>query len=174
MLRKTELVHVANHEFAESDYADIERLYRKLYVGKYTPLNPQYTNRFVSEMHKSGLLRLFGLRAKNGSLVGVSALSQIGQVLTQPIVGYDTSLPQKLGLYRMLMAHAYETAQREKLTLNISAGASRFKRNRGFHTTIEYTAVYADHLSRRRRIALKILEHTLTWFGVPLLKRFDA
>ncbi|WP_312887840.1 GNAT family N-acetyltransferase [Mesorhizobium caraganae] len=172
-LRTTPFEQVGDADFIEADYARCEALYRMLYLDKYTPLNPHYTARYISEMHRRGILRLAGLRRSGGELVAVTALSKNGGTLTQPIVGYDTGLPVSEGLYRMMMALAQDHAASHGLFFNMSAGAAAFKRLRGAVATVEYNAVYAGHLPRRQRMAVRIMEFVLAKIGIPLLRRFE-
>jgi len=172
-LRTTPFERVGDADFTEADYARAEALYSMLYLDKYTPLNPHYTARYIAEMHRRGIIRLAGLRRPGGELVAVTALSENGATLTQPIVGYDTGLPLGDGLYRMMMAMAQDHATAHGLFFNMSAGAAAFKRLRGAVATVEYNAVYAAHLPLRRRMAVRIMEIVLARVGIPLLRRFE-
>jgi hypothetical protein len=173
LLRRTPHTRVGNDGFTDADYPRCAQLYADLYLRKYTPLNPDYTAAYIQGMHLSGLMKLEGLRAANGELVAVTGLFENGRTLTQPIVGYDTSRPQAEGLYRLVMQIARDHAAAHGLFFNCSAGAPRFKRNRGGIPVIEYTAVYLRHLPLPRRIAARVIEGLLTRIGVPLLKRFE-
>jgi CelD/BcsL family acetyltransferase involved in cellulose biosynthesis len=124
-------------------------------------------------MHRRGIIRLAGLRRPGGELVAVTALSENCATLTQPIVGYDTSLPISDGLYRVVMAMAQDHATAHGLFFNMSAGAAAFKRRRGAVATVEYNAVYAGHLPLRRRMAVRTMETVLALVGIPLLRRFE-
>ena len=92
-------------------------------------------------------------------------------VLDQKRVGYDTSLPIELGLYRMLAAIVLREAARRAITLNMSSGIADFKRLRGGIAHIEYSAVYYDHLPMRRRIVWRTLATLLDQIGVRVLKK---
>lgn len=173
LLRKTSYSRVANDQFHESDYQRCIDLYNMLYLVKYTPLNPQYTECYLRYMHQKGLIELEGLRDRNGILVAVTGLFANGNTLTQPIVGYDTSLPLREGLYRMVMAIGQNYASQNGLFFNMSAGAAEFKRYRRALPAIEFMAVYDRHLPRRQRASLQALETLLTKIGVPLLERFE-
>ncbi|MDX8526889.1 GNAT family N-acetyltransferase [Mesorhizobium sp. MSK_1335] len=172
-LRATPFERLGNGDFTEADYARAEMLYTMLYLDKYTPLNPHYSARYIAEMHRRGIISLTGLRRPGGELVAVTGLFENGGTLTQPIVGYDTGLPVADGLYRMVMAMAQDHATARGLFFNMSAGAAGFKRRRGAVAAIEYNAVYAGHLPRRRRMAIRVMETVLARVGIPLLRRFE-
>jgi hypothetical protein len=171
---RTPYALAGNDSFCGADFDRTAALYDQLYIRKYTPLNPQYTAAYVREMHQAGLMRLRGLRdPADGQLVAVTGLFENGRTLTQPVVGYDTSRPQREGLYRMVMAMAQDHARTQGLFFNMSAGAAAFKRHRQAVPVIEYTAVFADHLPRRQRLAIGTMQRVLTRVGIPLLQRFE-
>jgi hypothetical protein len=161
------------HTFSANDFTRAAELYHMLYVGKYTGLNPQYTPSYLAQAHQIGLLRMTGLRGPDDTLDGVVGLFENGQTLTVPIIGYDTSKPQKAGLYRMLNAIAQNHAITHNKFYNMSAGAAGFKSNRQAIPVIEYSAVYVGHLGLRARAATRIVKAVLDWIGIPLLKRFE-
>ena len=170
LMRKTALQPVAHQEFEPADFARSERLYAQLYLEKYSTLNPAYTAEFLRTWHHAGLLRMAGWRDADGQMQAVVGIFSQGDVSTAPIVGYNTGLPQSLGLYRLLMAQAFRHAIENQTLLNLSAGASGFKRLRGGMPAIEYSAVYARHLSLRSRRFLWTLHALTSYFGVPLMK----
>lgn len=170
LMRKTVLQPVAHQQFQPVDFARSERLYAQLYLEKYSALNPAYTAEFLRTWHQAGLLRMAGWRDAEGQLQAVVGIFSQGDVSTAPIVGYNTSLPQSLGLYRLLMAQAFRHAIESQAVLNLSAGASGFKRLRGGMPAIEYSAVYARHLPSRSRRFLWALHAVTSGFGVPLMK----
>lgn len=93
-------------------------------------------------------------------------------LITAPIVGYDTRLPGKEGLYRMLTALCIEEAARRRWVLNFSSGASHFKRLRGGAPEIEYSMVYVRHLPAARRAAWRALQIASAGVAAPLLRAF--
>ncbi len=70
------------------------------------------------------------------------------------------------------MATVFDEAMRTSLVVNLSAGASQFKRQRGGRAEIEYSAVLVRHLHFKTRIALAGLRWLAAYAGVPLMKRF--
>lgn len=158
--------------FGGADFVRCEALYGYLYLDKYSRLNPHYSAAFLERWHAAGLLRFWGLDDGH-ELQAVVATFRQGDTLTAPIVGYNTALPQSLGLYRMLMAHVFATAQEEGLKVNLSAGAAGFKRLRGGRPVIEYSAVLGRHLPAPRRAALRALCRLAGGIGVPVMRKFD-
>jgi hypothetical protein len=161
---------------AEWTSADFERaagLYGQLYLEKYSRLNPEYTSGFLRAWHSAGLLRLSGFRDHSQELQAVLGTFELGNTITAPIVGYNTALPQELGLYRLLMASVYERAATTGARINLSAGAADFKRSRGGVAAMEYSAVYTRHLPAFRRRALKVLGALTRRIGEPIMRRFE-
>ena len=173
LTRETEYKIVTPNQFDSGDDVRIKRLYDMLYLEKYTPLNPQFTVRLIRLWRESGAIQFYGLRSLKGTLDGITGCFQRGNILTAPLVGYDTMLPQELGLYRMLMAIVLRETARRQVTLNLSSGAASFKRLRGGQPFIEYTAIYCEHLSRYRRLVWKTLAGLLTHVGARVLREFQ-
>jgi len=151
----------------------IETLYNLLYLDKYTPLNPQFTSQWLRNGHRDGWLNLVCLISPEGSIDGVAGYIQRGDTMTNPVFGYDTALPQALGLYRQLSWICTNEAIERRLALNCSAGAAAFKRSRGAVPHIEYCAVYARHLEFERKLAWRLLSGVLNRFAIPLLRRYE-
>ncbi|WP_425618118.1 GNAT family N-acetyltransferase [Anatilimnocola sp. NA78] len=164
---------VSHEELQASDAAQIEQLYRWLYVDKYSPQNPQFTAELIEEFRARHLLTMWGLRDSTGDLVGIAGAFERNGVMTVPLVGYDTSLPRNLGLYRCLMSIVLQEAVRRKVKLNLSSGAAHFKRLRGGEPCIEYTAVYSQHLSMASRLAWRSLAALMQKVGVPILRKYQ-
>lgn len=171
-LGRTGLQRVRDGDIVAEDYDRIARLYELLYMEKYSRFNPHYSAAFMRAWHRAGLLEFHGFRDGDGVLQCVVGLFRQGNTFTSPIVGYDTSQPRQLGLYRLLTACACEVTLDHGARLNFSAGAAGFKRLRGGEPAIEYSAVYARHLPRRLRATLGALSQLTRRIGAPLLSRY--
>ena len=172
LLAASPLIRSDAADWTEADFARAAQLYALLYLEKYSALNPAYSAGFLQSWQRAGLLDLYGYRDAAGRLQAIVGLFVLGGTVTAPIVGYDTQLPQRLGLYRLLMATVYDRAAHLNCRINLSAGAAGFKRLRGGIGAIEFSAVYARHLPRPRRRALSVLAGLTRHIGEPIMRRF--
>ncbi|SFF40805.1 Acetyltransferase (GNAT) domain-containing protein [Paenibacillus algorifonticola] len=163
---------VPHAELGEPDYERIAELYDLLYVGKYSALNPKFTAEYIRHCHQKGLLEMTGLCDEQGVLQGVMGCFIHGEVISVPLVGYNTALAQHNGLYRMLMHLAMQAAADRGQLLHLSSGAAEFKRVRGAEAEMEYSAVYIMHLSAGRRAVWRGLSKLLLTAGVPLMRKY--
>lgn len=170
-LRRSGLVVEQPHDLDAGDCERIAELYRQLYVGRYSPINPVFTPEFVAASARSGLLQWCIARDAAGTIMIAAGIRVAGGIATVPLLGYDTTRPQSEGLYRIASYLFADWAMRHDLRLHGSAGAGTFKRNRGARGVIEYMAVDARHLDPVRRAALGILGRSLRTLMVPLLRR---
>jgi hypothetical protein len=173
LLETTALQPSAAAEWTPQDFDRAAGLYGLLYLDKYSRLNPEYTSEFLHSWHVAGLLRLVGFRDHTRELQAVLGTFELDGTITAPIVGYNTTMPQDLGLYRLLMASVYQRAAETGSRINLSAGAADFKRSRGGIAAMEYSAVFARHLPASRRRALRMLGTLTRRIGEPLMKRFE-
>jgi hypothetical protein len=172
LLRKGDRDNRITRHFDDADFRRIAELYADLYMRKYSALNPFYAWTLIKAWSQAGLLELSGIRDDAGVLQGAVGIVRFGNLLMSPIVGYNTSLPAKLGLYRMLSALVMQQAITDTCMVNLSAGVAQFKRQRGGQPAIEYSAVFANHLPRRTQVALKILSAATRHIGVPIMQRY--
>lgn len=171
LLRNTRYRLVPGEALCDADYGRLEELYSLLYLGKYCPLNPQFSADWLRLGQSEGWLQLVALQSPEGRLDGVFGMFSRGGILSAPVVGYDTALPQKLGLYRLLTQSCLQEAARRQCLLNLSAGSAAFKRLRGGQPEIEYSMVYVDHLSPERQRIWRLLGMLLQRIGVPMIKK---
>jgi hypothetical protein len=160
-------------EWNPADFQRAEDLYGMLYLQKYSRLNPQYTAALLSAWSKARLLPLVGYRSDSGELVAVVGMFEIDGTLTAPIVGYDTSLPMRSGLYRLLMATVFERAADTHQRINLSAGAAEFKRLRGGTPEMEFSAVFVRHLPMINRRVVSALSTIARRVGEPVMRRYQ-
>jgi hypothetical protein len=162
---------VVDHEaLTPADLPRIRQLYRLLYLEKHSLYNPDFTERFFALALETGSFHLVALR-KAGRIDAVLGYFWRNGAMTAPIFGYDTSLPQETGLYRMISGLLAQEARRRGLLLHASSGAAEFKRMRGAVPAIEYSAVYDKHLPWHRRLPWAVLEGVLNRVAVPLIQR---
>lgn len=173
LLRNCGLLQQAGSDFSPADFARAEQLYNLLYLDKYSRLNPHYSAAWLQAGQQQGWLQLCGLRRPGGELLGVVGWFELDGVITAPIVGYDTGADSRLGLYRLLTALCLKRATGERKLLNFSSGAAHFKRLRGGEAAIEYSLVYVQHLSWRRRGLWRLLAFLLRALAVPLLRKLQ-
>ncbi len=184
-LARKDLARLARHRWQPvdvtvADAARVADLYGQLYLDKYSHLNPQLTVRFFERAIAEGWLVFRGFARDGDSANGLDAVlgyvvRQTGaeRTMTQPVFGYDTALPQAVGLYRLLSAQVFAEARAHGLAMHLSAGAGAFKAARGAVPTPEFLAVSDRHLPPRRRVPWALLEAVGTRVGLPLLRRYS-
>ncbi|WP_382305160.1 GNAT family N-acetyltransferase [Herbiconiux sp. UC225_62] len=150
--------------------ARLADLYHQLYIGKYSPSNPQYTAAFVALARGTGLLD-FTVLERDGRIDGVFGSRVAHGLLAAPLVGYDTTLPKETGLYRMLSYLIARTAHEAGVDLHNSSGVADFKRHRGSEPELEFTAVFTRHLAAPQRGAWAVLDTVVNRVAVPLVTR---
>ncbi len=151
LLDRRDLEIVPSENLTTGDFPSLTKLYEDLYLRKYSRHNPKFSSDWLLHLHREGLARFTALREEAGRFVGVEACVALHGVLTSPVVGYDTSLPKSLGLYRRLAVVPVLEARRRALPLNLSAGVGKFKSLRGGEAVMEYLAVFDRHLPAWRR-----------------------
>jgi len=173
LLAHTTLLRTTAETFSADDWIRTAGLYAQLYLRKYSTLNPEFTPAFLRFAHRSGFMRIEGLRDPGGTLMAVAGTIASHAVMTTPLVGYDVAAPRSLGLYRMAIALSFEDMERRGLSFNISAGVGGFKRLRGARPAIEYTALWHRHLPAARTLPLRFLCLALQRIAVPLMGKVD-
>jgi hypothetical protein len=171
--QRTEFVYDELTEMTDGDALRIAELYEMLYLEKYSRLNPAYTPRFIKLAHAIGLLKFLVFRDGDGVIQSFGGMQHAGQNATMPLLGYNTAMDQKHGLYRLACHAGARYAAREKLFFNMSSGATGFKRSRGATPEMEYTAYYLRHLPPSRRIPFGVLRAVANRIGAPLLRKYE-
>ena len=145
-------------------------LYASLYRDKYSRTNPDYRPALLKTAIETGVLSVHIIRNQANIIEGFTAEHVYQGTLVNPMLGYDRTLPQSRGLYRIAMAASAERAIAEGLAINYSAGASAFKRNRGAQPALEFSMVFDDHLPPTRRLTYRALADALQAMA-PMLER---
>jgi hypothetical protein len=171
MLRRSGLRVEHLGSISAADAERIAQLYAMLYLEKYSGLNPAFSAQWVIETARAGLIRYRCARDDDGVIQAVAGSLRRGEVLTPPVVGYDTTKPRALGLYRIASLLFTEDAMQQGVGLNGSAGAASFKRGRGARAEIEYSACYLAHLPRVRRAILTLIAGLLNRIAVPYMRK---
>jgi hypothetical protein len=154
-----------------ADRRRIAELYHMLYVGRYSALNPIFTERFIALTQDIGMASYRLARAHDGTVMAVAGMIANNGVMTPPVVGYDTSRPPEEALYRIACFMFCDWAMQRGLRLHGSAGAGHFKRTRGAHGVIEYMAIHAGHLPGKQRAVVRMLKQLLDRLAVPVMRR---
>ena len=131
----------------------VTSLYNQLYLGKYSRHNPEFTPEGVVRLVHCGFMSLstLCLNTDPSKIVAFAASNQKDGVLCFPMIGYDMSSKDKY-LYRFCCVLELNESIRTGLCkAHWSGGANEFKRHRGATTTVEYNAVFVDHLPFYRR-----------------------
>ncbi|MDE2427845.1 MAG: GNAT family N-acetyltransferase [Burkholderiales bacterium] len=174
LLSNAEVEVISADMLRARDLPALRQLFRQLFIDKHSHLNPDFTPAFFELCLETGFLELTALRWQN-RLVGVLGLYACPDSgwATTPLIGYDTSLPPALGLYRRLMALLLQQSRERQLRLHYSSGASQFKRARGGSASLEYTAIYHQHLSGIRRQGNRVFSGLFQHLAPGLLRRAD-
>lgn len=171
LLRRSSYEVVPGTALSEADFKRIEHLYNLLYLDKYCTLNPHYSAQWIQRGQHEGWLEVRALLSPEGRIDGALGWFANSSVISTPIFGYDTALPQRVGLYRQLTRLCLQEAVERRQVLNFSSGAAKFKRLRGGQPQIEYSLIHVAHLSWGRRLAWTVLSRLLHGIGVPMMKK---
>lgn len=168
---KTSLHRVFPEQLRREDFEQIHQCFHQLFIEKHSNYNPQFSTEYLYWLHKKGLVAFHGFRDDTGRIVASIGLFIQQNTITTPIVGYDTTLPKSLGLYRLLMAVLLKETYERGQPMNLSSGAGSFKRARGGAPTLEYTAFYCTHLPWHRRALLKGFSALMNRFAPSLFDK---
>jgi hypothetical protein len=171
LLRRSEYEIVDGKALTDDEIYRVLDLYNRLYLEKYSYYNPQFTKEFIKLARDRELLHLKALR-RGDKLDAIMGYYVRNGLMTQPLFGYDTPLPQKEGLYRILSLLTIQEGLSRGLRVHASAGVGKFKKLRGGRPVIEYNAVYATHLPIRRQMPWKIMKR-ISDLAIPFFRKND-
>ena len=172
LIKKQKLRYLSHEEMAPYLEEALE-LYNKLYLVKYSVFNPQFTIDYFRICYEQKLIHFQGYVDENNKLKSFAGLFIIENTITSPLVGYDTEAPQKDGLYIHAIHLIFLYKFKSGLLLNLSSGASQFKRMRGGQASIEYSLIYTQHLSFGRKLIWKTLQFVSNKIGIPILNKYE-
>lgn len=161
---------VENKSLTDADLERILALYEMLYLKKYSYFNPQFTLEFLKLARDEETLHLRALR-RDGRVDAAMGFFVRNGVMTQPLFGYDTSLPEQ-GLYRLLTLITLREGLQRGLLVHASGGVGKFKKVRGGVSTIEYNAVYMKHLPKSRQRPWKLIQ-AISKYAIPYFQKND-
>ncbi|WP_374518539.1 hypothetical protein [Undibacterium squillarum] len=175
LLKRTEVSLIHHDQLQPADIPALRQLFRQVFIHKHSALNPDFSEDFFALCLETRFLQLFALRYE-GKLCGVLGLQTEPHSgwMTTPLIGYDTSLPAKLGLYRHLMALLLDQAREQQLRLHYSSGAASFKLARGGKGETEYTAIHLAHLPGCRQLTGHLMHRVLQQCAPALLEKADT
>lgn len=172
LLKNTSLTILQHDDIRPEHYAKIAQLYQQLFISQYSTLNPQLNAEYIALTHKT---RFFDFKAlycsQSKQLMGFTAIKHKGNLLTNPIVGYDTSAPQSLGLYRILYALNLQACYKKGIRLHCGTGVKHFKTSRGAKEHLEFGAIAFQHLPRYRRYFWQMTLTLINWSSEKFLKK---
>jgi len=155
----------------EETLGRIAELYRMLYIEKYSMWNPQFTSKLLARLIEREFLHCYVLVGTEGRIDGVIGYLIQNGIMTTPLLGYDVSVAQEVGLYRMLSAVLLEHGRDRGLLQNASAGAANFKRARGGEGENEYSLVFTRHLPAGRKAVWNLVRLLANRIALPLVIR---
>ena len=164
LLNTTEYSIVENDHIPECLSGKMAALYQMLNIDKYSTCNPQYTPEMLNLMRSIPRFSLKAWMKENEVHAVLGYYSQDG-IVTSPLFGYDTTLPQQTGLYRQISATLLKDAKSKEHFLHQSSGAGHYKQLRKAKKNLEYTAVYIKHLPKARQLPWKTLLKGMNTIG---------
>ncbi|MFN8411729.1 MAG: hypothetical protein U0Z26_05025 [Anaerolineales bacterium] len=171
VLRKHGYEVVDGKKLSDEELVRALHLYNLLYLEKYSYYNPQFTLEFMKLARDEGILHLRALK-RDGQINAVMGFFIRNGAMTQPLFGYDTSLPQEEGLYRLLTLITLQEGLQRNLLVHASGGVGKFKKVRGGKSVTEYNAVFASHLPMKRQRPWKLIK-LISKYAIPYFKKMD-
>ncbi|MCC7118614.1 MAG: GNAT family N-acetyltransferase [Anaerolineales bacterium] len=162
---------VEGPELSDDDLQRALYLYNLLYLEKYSYYNPQFTLEFMKLARDKQILHIRALK-RDGQIYAVMGFFVRNGVMTQPLFGYDTALPQSAGLYRQLTLLTLKEGLQRNLLVHASGGVGKFKKVRGGRSVTEYNAVFSRHLSLKKQTPWKLIK-AISKYAIPYFQKMD-
>ncbi|MBR2251186.1 MAG: hypothetical protein IJ881_01940 [Neisseriaceae bacterium] len=161
---------------SNNPYCDFQKacqLYNQLYLEKYSQNNVQFSAEFMQYAVNENVMQLWLLENQNHEALGVAGWIENDEVMTMPVLGYDTTRSTDEALYRRLTAFATQYAVEKCKIFHQSAGVPQFKKTRGATPHIEYSAIFTKHLPLYRRLAWQGIIFISQKIYAPMLKKWQ-
>lgn len=171
LLEKSHYRRISHEEINPSDLPRIHQLYTMLFVEKHGKESPKLTLDYIVNCHREKWYTFFALRNPEGAIDAFFSYETKDQIMATGPLGYDTSLPQKLGLYRILFSESLKIANDGGFIFNFGGGNEEFKVRRGSKREIGYTAVYCEGLPFYQTLPWKLLEKLGRKVTVKILRK---
>jgi hypothetical protein len=171
LIKKQKLNYIP-HEEMGNYLEDAFKLYNLLYIKKYSQHNPQFTLAYIKKCYTENAMHFQGYKNEQGELKAFAGSFIVNDTITTPLLGYDTTAPQKDGLYIHANNLTLQYKFKHNLIANLSSGASQFKLWRGGEASLEFTVIYIRHLPFTRKMAWYILQFISNHIGMPILKKY--
>lgn len=172
ILRESEYSVLEGEHISEEHVQRLADLYQSLYIDKHSPISPKLNHRFFEMVLKNRVFKVKALQ-RNGKIDALAGYFISHKMMYAPLFGYDTTLPQRLGLYRQISTVINLQALEDKVLLNQSSGAGDYKKLRCAKGSMDYFAVYSRHLPMGRRSIWKVLYTVMKYIGEPFMYRYD-
>ncbi|WP_298769950.1 hypothetical protein [uncultured Shewanella sp.] len=174
LLKNTSLTVLQHDDIHHRHYARIAELYQQLFIIQYSALNPQLNAHYIALTHQNRFFEFTALYCNQlKQVMGFTAIKQKGNMLMNPIVGYDTSASQSLGLYRILYALNLQICQQRGIKLHCGTGVKHFKISRGAKEHREFGAIAFQHLPRYQRYFWQMTLKLIHWSSEKFLKKIS-
>jgi hypothetical protein len=150
----------------------VKDLYNQLYIQKYSKNNPQYSLDYFELARKNQFFKANFL-IKDGEVQAFGLSYHLNNIISNPLIGYDTSKPKSDKLYRMLTYKLFETAKTGGYFSHRSSGVGNFKKHRGAKEYLEYFMIYYSHLSLKQKIGWRFFELVINKIATPFIQTLD-
>jgi hypothetical protein len=150
-----------------------ERLYKMLYLDKYSVHNPQFTKEYFYQCHQQGFIHFEGYIDESGKLKAFAGIFRYADTITTPFLGYDSGEGKKSGLYVHAAYLSFDYKFKTQLPFNCSSGAPQFKKWRGAKPVWEYSIIAQRHLKVTTRFAINVLTILSNNIGKYILHKYE-
>jgi len=161
-----------NDNIQENQFQRLVDLYRYLYIDKYSKFNPQFNKKFIELLLRTKTLHFKALE-KDGKIDAVMGYFIRRNVITSPLFGYDTTLPQELGLYRQISTLLALEAKERNCLLNHSSGAGSYKKLRRAKPVLEYIAIDTKTAPLRQKAVWSLMKNMMNLFAESFMNKID-